>query len=90
MDGRIASMQRRSFWQSVDLWMDDLHQELESRNRTTTTTTGSHITEEGSSYELEVIHTPVNSRCAFITFSIIRQTDFIRPAECLSLDYAAL
>ncbi|KAI9567095.1 hypothetical protein HD554DRAFT_1024689 [Boletus coccyginus] len=43
VDRGIAEMQRRSFWQSLDLWMNDPHQELElieelTRYRTTRTT----------------------------------------------------
>ena len=66
VDRQIAAMRNRSFWQSVDLWMDDLHQELE-RNEVST---GYRITrsmesqgmEEGNSYELGIIHTSIGSR----------------------------
>lgn len=67
-------MQRRSFWQSVDLWMNDLHEELEltEDSRCRTTTTGSHVTgTEASSYELEVNPSPVGSRCGVRSLSLI-------------------
>ncbi|KAF8555852.1 hypothetical protein OG21DRAFT_1507215 [Imleria badia] len=64
VDGQFRAMQSRSFWQSVDHWMNDLHQELElaEDSRYRTTTTGSYITAtEASSHELEVIHTLAGS-----------------------------
>lgn len=56
-------MQHRSFWQTLDLWMNDTHRELELNELTryrTTRPMGSHIAEEGGSYELEVIRNPLD------------------------------
>lgn len=59
---QIAAMQHRSFWQPLDLWMGNPHQELELNEEVTqyrTRSMGPHVTEEGGSYELEVIHNPL-------------------------------
>ncbi|KAF8141380.1 hypothetical protein EV363DRAFT_1412838 [Boletus edulis] len=64
VDMQIAALRHRSFWQSVDFWMNDIHQELELteepiRFRRTQTTV--FRTEAVSSHELAVIHTTVGS-----------------------------